>query len=255
MAQQDSYSEMQDLLSAIQSVTNRLSNGQLSANEVNEACEAARQLYERWVVIRYKVFEGTPLSSDGKTKSDEALLNQTSLIDAIQEAEVSQPQLLDMFSFEIDGAPTSAETKESPIEAAEPVELEIPDTIEDSSETIEVTETLIEELPEEIEDEPEEQIIAKAKNEEAGSLAEKLEKSPISNLKSAIGLNRKFQFINTLFDGDNEKYDASIKLLNEDQSLEEASNWVKSNVPQKFEDEDDAAVLDAFVDLVERRHS
>ena len=259
MAQQDSYSEMQDLLSAIQSVTNRLSNGQLSANEVNEACEAARQLYERWVVIRYKVFEGTPLSSDGKTKSDEALLNQTSLIDAIQEAEVSQPQLLDMFSFEIDGAPTSAETKESPIEAAEPVELEIPDTIEDSSETIEVTETLIEELPEEIEDEPqdepEEQITAKAKNEEAGSLAEKLEKSPISNLKSAIGLNRKFQFINTLFDGDNEKYDASIKLLNEDQSLEEASNWVKSNVPQKFEDEDDAAVLDAFVDLVERRHS
>ena len=68
-------------------------------------------------------------------------------------------------------------------------------------------------------------------------------------------MNRKFQFINTLFDGDNEKYDASIKLLNEDQSLEEASNWVKSNVPQKFEDEDDAAVLDAFVDLVERRHS
>lgn len=261
MAQQDSYSEMQDLLSAIQSVTNRLNNGQLSANEVNEACEAAQKLYERWVVIRYKVFEGTPLSSDEKSKSDEALLNQTSLIDAIQEAEVSQPQLLDMFSFEIDGAPTSAETKEAPIEAAEP---EIPVSIEEPSETtesVESIETLIEEAQEEIEEEPQEKpepekkVIAKAKTEEAGSLAEKLEKSPISNLKSAIGLNRKFQFINTLFDGDNERYDASIKLLNKDQSLEEASNWVKSNVPQEFEDEDDAAVLDAFVDLVERRHS
>lgn len=265
---------MQDLLLTLQSVTSRLESGQLSADEVNEACEAAQQLYERWVVIRYKVFEGTPLSAEAKAKSAEALLNQTSLIDAIQEAEVSQPKLLDMFSFEMEGAPTSAEQEEQTVEEVAPAPLEQPKITEEQEVPVEAKqtpeqkedseeETTVEEEVEKAATEPvvnketkkEKKSIAKAKKEEAGSLAEKLEKSPISNLKSAIGLNRKFQFINTLFDGDNERYDASIKLLNQDQSLQEAKTWVSSNVPQSFEDEDDSAVLDAFMDLVERRHS
>ncbi|MGB0423094.1 MAG: hypothetical protein ACPGED_02170, partial [Flavobacteriales bacterium] len=218
-------------------------------------------------------FEGTPISGDGKQRSPEALLNQTSLIDAIQEAEVSQPQLLDMFSFEMDGEPTSVEQEAEPSSTIEPkedlvVEEEKPEQEPKQEEVAqpeqevepEVSkETQVDEVDElqvvEKETKKEKKVIAKAKKEEAGSLAEKLEKSPIDNLKSAIGLNRKFQFINTLFEGDNEKYDASIKLLNQDQTLKEARDWVSSNVPQSFEDEDDAMVLEAFIDLVERRHS
>jgi len=46
------------------------------------------------------------------------------------------------------------------------------------------------------------------------SLAHKMQLKPISDLKTAIGINEKFQFVNDLFDGSIESYNEAITNLN-----------------------------------------
>lgn len=46
------------------------------------------------------------------------------------------------------------------------------------------------------------------------TLADKINLTPISDIKAAIGINEKFQFINELFDGSSELYNEAIVLLN-----------------------------------------
>lgn len=47
------------------------------------------------------------------------------------------------------------------------------------------------------------------------TLYQSVSKSPISNLKTAIGINDKFMFVNELFQGDMKNYDAFIRQINE----------------------------------------
>ena len=51
------------------------------------------------------------------------------------------------------------------------------------------------------------------------SLASKLQQNPIPDLKSAIGINDKFLFVNELFGGSMEKYNKSIENLNDLKTL------------------------------------
>ena len=51
------------------------------------------------------------------------------------------------------------------------------------------------------------------------SLAAKLQQKPISDLKSAMGINDKFLFVNELFGGSMEKYNKSIENLNDLKTL------------------------------------
>ena len=54
---------------------------------------------------------------------------------------------------------------------------------------------------------------------EDNSLAAKLQQNPIHDLKSAIGINDKFLFVNELFGGSMEKYNKSIENLNDLKTL------------------------------------
>lgn len=54
---------------------------------------------------------------------------------------------------------------------------------------------------------------------EDNSLAAKLQQKPVSNLKSAMGINDKFLFVNELFGGSMEKYNKSIDNLNDLKTL------------------------------------
>lgn len=51
------------------------------------------------------------------------------------------------------------------------------------------------------------------------TLAEKLQQNPVRDLKSAIGINDKFLFVNELFGGSMEKYNKSIENLNDLKTL------------------------------------
>jgi hypothetical protein len=79
------------------------------------------------------------------------------------------------------------------------------------------------------------------------TLADKIGKSSIINLKNAIGINDKFLFINELFKGDIQEYNKTIDKLNSFSKLEECTvfleemngkfNWAdKPDAYQKLED-------------------
>jgi hypothetical protein len=80
-------------------------------------------------------------------------------------------------------------------------------------------------------------------NKEDNSLASKLKQNQITDLKSAIGINEKFQFINELFDGSMQEYTNAIAKLNSMGSYNEALlymnilaeqyKWKTNSVPCK----------------------
>ncbi len=72
------------------------------------------------------------------------------------------------------------------------------------------------------------------------TLADRMQLKPISDLKTAIGLNDKFQFINDLFEGSADRYNEAMSLLNTCSSGSEADqlfadlhsryNWDNQNI-------------------------
>jgi hypothetical protein len=84
-------------------------------------------------------------------------------------------------------------------------------------------------------------------------LQEKLALDPIKDLKSAIGINDKFQFIEMLFGGDEKAFDQAIKSINGFKIYAEAQFWVKSNLREKYNWDDTTTVVKSFDLLVKRR--
>lgn len=309
MAQEQEYKNMNDLLLHMQSVLQRMNAGNLHAEELNEAVESARMLYERLIVIRHRAYDrlgkGDSLSSAYNFRLDRYVpINQTSLFDAIHEVEVekSKGEQSSLFTLEEESVDVeTAEDKTTPqkqpavveeipemdLREAEETETKEEEQLESSEEKPtqleEETPEELEETPEEVEEAPivEEEVMEegvasesektieteqeaslqpenkspKPENTGSTSIAEKLEKTPLADLKSAIGLNRKFQFINTLFEGDGSAYDSAIQFLNQDENAAEVSSWIDGNLPKEFEDEDEQNVLIAFIELIERRHA
>ncbi len=84
-------------------------------------------------------------------------------------------------------------------------------------------------------------------------LQEKLALDPIKDLKSAIGINDKFQFIETLFGGDEKAFDQAVKSINGFKIYAEAQFWVKSNLREQYKWDDTTEVVKSFDLLVKRR--
>ncbi|NQX91903.1 MAG: hypothetical protein HRT74_07245 [Flavobacteriales bacterium] len=280
MSKKDTYKDLNDHVLALESTLKQLNAGHLSVEELDDAVNSAREIYERFIVIRHRALDKEVKGGNAKPIPFQIPTigrNQTSLIDAIEEAETTESQTKQKAEKK-----TPAQeggllfvTDEIEEEQEEEVKEERAEEVEELVEEVEVAEVenevdavssedsasdQISELEEEPqpEEKPEPVIQKEAETETASAtatLAEKLEKTPIADLKSAISLNRKFQFINVLFDGDADKYENAIQQLNTNQTADEAVAWVNENLTMTFEDEDHQAVIDFFVDLVERRHS
>ena len=84
-------------------------------------------------------------------------------------------------------------------------------------------------------------------------LQEKLALDPIKDLKSAIGINDKFQFIATLFNGDEKAFEQAVKTINGFKIYAEAQFWIKANLREQNKWDETAEVVKAFDLLVKRR--
>jgi hypothetical protein len=84
------------------------------------------------------------------------------------------------------------------------------------------------------------------------TLAQKLESSPIGDLKRAITLNQRFQFARELFKGNNQDYEVTIDKLN-NSSREDALKTLE-NLRARYEWNDESPVTQDFRELVQRRH-
>ena len=84
-------------------------------------------------------------------------------------------------------------------------------------------------------------------------LQEKLALEPIKDLKAAIGINDKFQFTATLFNGDEKAFEMAVKTINGFKIYAEAQFWIKSNLREQNKWDETAEVVKAFDLLVKRR--
>ena len=87
---------------------------------------------------------------------------------------------------------------------------------------------------------------------EGNDLVSKLQQTPIHDLKKAISINKKFEFINQLFKGDHEAYTKSVHYINGLSTGNEATSFFNSLRKQYVWNDEDKLFLE-FADLVRRR--
>lgn len=85
------------------------------------------------------------------------------------------------------------------------------------------------------------------------SLAGRLKKSPVSDLKAAIGLNQRFLFSNELFNGNMEAFNRAVNELNHLESLNDAKRFMEIQLAPTYEWNNESEAVIEFTELVERR--
>jgi hypothetical protein len=89
---------------------------------------------------------------------------------------------------------------------------------------------------------------------EDSSISGHLQKQPVADLMSAIGLNERYLYANDLFEGDMQEFKDAIKMLNEFDRGEDAKAFFESGLRSNYKWEDDNALAQALFNLVERRY-
>lgn len=225
MDQHPQHKSMQELAASVKGHVDELSNGNLSLEEIEAVVAEMRDLYERLVVVRHGAYlekgglsneEGSQLSQEGKaTNEEQESGEEQSNVEAYTEEGVNEPAAPSLFKLDTQQA----------------IEPSVPDN----------QTSLIDQI-EELDG-----------NSGEESLAEKMEQTPIADLRKAIGLNQKFWFIKELFNDDADAYDAAIEAFETADSLDAAQVWFDASVrPDLGEDHDEKAVL-KFLELLERR--
>ena len=78
---------------------------------------------------------------------------------------------------------------------------------------------------------------------------------PIKDLRSAIGINDKFQFIQELFGGDEKAFEIGIKTINAFKIFPEAQFYIKRELREKNNWDEESNVVKQFDQLIKRRFS
>lgn len=86
-------------------------------------------------------------------------------------------------------------------------------------------------------------------------LAHVLKDTPIKDLRKAVGVNEKFQFVNELFRGDEAMYERSIKTINGFHIFPEAEYWINRELKVKLGWNESSQTVKHFYHLVRRRFS
>jgi hypothetical protein len=86
-------------------------------------------------------------------------------------------------------------------------------------------------------------------------LSEALKDTPIKDIKKAICINDRFQFINDLFKGDEAMYERSIKTINGFSIYPEAEYWIRRELKTKLGWDDQHDTVKQFDQLIKRRFS
>jgi hypothetical protein len=84
-------------------------------------------------------------------------------------------------------------------------------------------------------------------------VADSLQHAPIRDLKSAIGINERFYFIQHLFNGDAATFYATVEKLNSSNSLEAAMEYLDTEIVGVYSWNTANENVRHFVELIERR--
>ena len=82
--------------------------------------------------------------------------------------------------------------------------------------------------------------------------ASEKKQAAIDDIRSAIGLNEKFQFINELFGGDQNEYNAAIDQLNANTSLSDAESYLTS-IKEIYKWKEEDMIVEKFMSILKRK--
>ncbi len=93
-------------------------------------------------------------------------------------------------------------------------------------------------------------------SDNSNELSSRLSKLPITDLNTAFGLNEKIFNINELFKGDNKVYQETIDRLNQLSTIEEAREYLSSDIVDRYEWLEDHKINKAaqFIKVIQRRY-
>ena len=271
---------MKELVSAIENGLKKISKGNITRIELEETVASSRELYERLLIVRYKVYENSILADkeseelevvDKETevkKEEETIPDENKDIEIIFEEETNDIAEDSIIRFDLFATP-EIESEVEEDEVLPEVEKEIEQSIEeDVLPEIEIKEEeLVEEnldSEEEIENTANDSAeTSKEITEDASSLFPKLmkiEKSIAQNyqvmtLETLIGsftLNERLQFINELFDGSSDLFSSAIKRLDALDNRDSARSVIAEYAAENNWDLDGEVVEDFMLKICSR---
>ncbi len=211
------------ILDELHKMSEELESGSLETDDVMKMTELTRQLHERMIVIQYKAFEATVQTDRRKAEVAEsetdAQVKYAPPADADAEEDVKEPN---------SGARALEELEVSPNQ------ISLIDSIEEISEM-------------------EQSLNETFQGEHSRTLAQKFNKKPITDLKSAITINQKFLFISRLFNDDKDAFEMAVKKINTFTSYLEADDYVQNNLKRQFDWEMKNPTVKEMMELIERR--
>ena len=271
---------MKELVSAIENGLKKISKGNITLIELEETVASSRELYERLLIVRYKVYENSILA-DKESEELEVVYKET---EVKKEEETIPEENKDLeFFFEDTAKDKSDETIirfdlfatpeiESEVEEDEvlpEVEKEIEQsTEEDVLPEIEIKEDAL--LEENLDSEEEIKNTANDSAETSKEIAEdasslfpkllKIDKSIAQNyqvmtLETLIGsftLNERLQFINELFDGSSDLFSSAIKRLDALDNRDSARSVIAEYAAENNWDLDGEVVEDFMLKICSR---
>ena len=271
---------MKELVSAIENGLKKISKGNITLIELEETVASSRELYERLLIVRYKVYENSILADeeseelevvDKETevkKEEETIPDENKDREIIFEEETNDIAEDSIIRFDLFATP-EIESEVEEDEVLPEVEKEIEQSIEE--EVLPEIEIKEEELVEENLDSEEEientandsAETSKEIAEDASSLFPKLmkiEKSIAQNyqvmtLETLIGsftLNERLQFINELFDGSSDLFSSAIKRLDALDNRDSARSVIAEYAAENNWDLDGEVVEDFMLKICSR---
>jgi hypothetical protein len=258
-----SFQNIQKLISEIESKLTQLGDGNLPVAELENLVKNAADLHERLAVLRYKAYEkfGEPkletvlekhvepkVEPIAETAFDFSAINETVTANPVVEVKEEVEESIDfstpLFEAPIFDAP-KVEKKETPV-----VEAEVKKPIhvireEIKQESASLHEKFLKEEDIDLND--------KLKQKEEIPLRKKLGLQPIKDLRAEIGIGKKFEYINFLFNGDARAYETAIDELNTVGNAESAKQKLNVYASVYQWDLEEKTII-KFVELVERRY-
>ncbi|MES2591032.1 MAG: hypothetical protein V4608_04020 [Bacteroidota bacterium] len=223
--------DIKALIDSIKEDANRIENfEEVSWEEKEQLFDKISSLYKKSIVYNHliSVEDGMELPQEKNVQEQ---------IENIEEILMhAEPEVVNNHVLEI--VPEEIQTVVEAVETTAGVDANIIVDLKEETITavLEIPETEIKPLP-----------------KAANSSFNKIQKPPLSDIKSAIGINDKFQFINELFGGNVEEFNNGIQMLNTSETIENAVLYL-SRLEQKFNWKVDNEAAKRLSELVERRY-
>jgi hypothetical protein len=264
------FQSMNELSRMISEKIARLEEGKLLAEEISGLSNEIRELYDRIVVLQYKALE-KGLKTNKETVPPVTFIKATeprvdektvAVAETLKQVQSDVVEIQPMKFTVVDAPKVEAKPQEVIQPKVEPVAEQKPiqtSFFEPVAEKNEVTANpTISNVPktsiaEKYASEQKTSIAEKFAAEQKMTLADKLKMTRINDLRTSIGINQKFLFMNDLFEGENTVFNNAINRLNSCGNGDEAKT-VLLEYSMKYGWSKDSERVVQFFELIERRY-